>query len=148
MIANTYATSAETHQRTAPSPSDERDITLPSLFSDSFWKRFQEGIKTFPAPVITLDPTGTIQGISAAARRMLRYTSNDKIDAYFFTHVHGHNMHRVMRDLAHMVNGHTRRASWLVRLQTAQGRWRWFRIHVANRLNAAEECILLRLRPA
>ena len=147
MVTDTYATPAATRQH-PPEPPAERDLALPSLFSDSFWKRFREGIETFPAPVITLDTAGTIQNISAAARRMLRYAPHETIDSYFFTHVHGHNMHRVMRDLAHMVNAHTQRASWLVRLQTAKGRWRWFRIHVANRLNAAEECILLRLRPA
>lgn len=132
----------------APSRLTSDEITAPAIFSDSFWKRFREGIEEFPIPVISLDANGTIRGISRAACRVLGYQMSDDIDPYFFTHVHGHNMHRVMRDLAHMVKAHTRRASWLVRLQARSGRWQWFRIDVVNRLQAPEQCIVLRLRSA
>lgn len=131
-----------------PSRSVTNDMAVPDIFSDSFWKRFRNGLEEFPVPVISLDENGTIQGLSLTARRMLGYHTDDTIDPYFFTHVHGQNMHRVMRDLAHMVNAHTRRASWLVRLRTRSGRWQWFRVDVINRLQAPEQCIVLRLRSA
>ena len=129
-------------------PASRPSRTSPPIFSDAFWKRFQKGIDDFPVPVISVDGGGTVNGLSVPARRMLGYSASDDIDPYFFTHVHGQNMHRVMRDLAHMVNAHTRRTSWLVRLQTRSGRWRWFRIDVVNRLQAPEQCIVLRLRSA
>jgi PAS domain S-box-containing protein len=128
------------------SRSTAKEDTPPPIFSDSFWKRFRKAVNDFPVPVIALDDTGTIQALSLAARRMLGYRGHDEIEPYFFTHVHGQNMHRVMRDLAHMVNAHTRRASWLVRLQTQAGRWRWFRVEAVNRLRALEQCIVLRMR--
>ena len=132
-----------------PSQSVTEDVAVPTIFSDSFWKRFRKGLEDFPVPVISLDENGTIQGLSLVARRMLGYHADDTIDPYFFTHVHGQNMHRVMRDLAHMVNAHTRRASWLVRLRARSGRrWRWFRVNVINRLQAPEQCIVLHLRSA
>lgn len=120
--------------------------TPPPIFSESFWKRFRKGVDDFPVPVIALDDAGAIQALSLVARRMLGYRRNDEIEPYFFTHVHGQNMHRVMRDLAHMVNAHTRRSSWLLRLQTRAGRWRWFRVEAVNRLRALEQCIVLRMR--
>ncbi|MFO8232276.1 MAG: PAS domain-containing protein [Longimonas sp.] len=128
--------------------STPNDVDPPRIFSDSFWKRFQNGVEDLPVPVISLDVKGMIEGISLAARRLLGYRLSDDIDPYFFTHVHGQNMHRVMRDLAHMVNAHTRRTSWLVRLQACSGRWQWFRIDVVNRLQMPEQCIVLRLRSA
>ena len=142
-----------THASAVPAPtphpssrSSDGDMTTPPVFSDSFWKRFQKGVDDFPIPVISVDGNGSIQGMSGTARRMLGYGASDDIDPYFFTHVHGQNMHRVMRDLAHMVKAHTRHTSWLVRLQTRTGRWQWFRIEVVNRLQAPEQCIVLRLR--
>lgn len=141
----THAPPASTAAPRPSSPSATED-TAPAVFSDSFWKRFRKGVSDFPIPVISLDGSGTIQALSLAARRILGYRADDEIEPYFFTHVHGQNMHRVMRDLAHMVKAHTRRASWLARLQTRGGRWRWFRIEAVNRLRAPEQCIVLRMR--
>ena len=62
------------------------------------------------------------------------------------TYVHGRNLRRVMRDLARMVQQNLKRARWLLRLQTADDRWRWFRVAVFNQLQT-EEQIRLKLYP-
>lgn len=147
MSSQTYMVPSEKSARPSTEPSaGVSRVSAPPIFSDSFWKRFQQGVESFPLPVICLSRDGYIQEISHTARRVLGYRTEDTIDRYFFTHVHGYNLPRVMRDLAHMVNAHTRHTSWLLRLQTKQRRCQWFRVDAVNRLKSPEQCIVLRLR--
>jgi len=98
-------------------------------------------------PVLTLDREGTIQDSNEPARRALEYSSEDSIDPCFFSHVHGRNLQRVMRDLAHMVSHRKQRARWLLRLRTGNGRWRWYRLAARNHLDENDGAIRVRLRP-
>jgi len=118
----------------------------PTFFSDTFWKRFQNDKQLAQhVPVVALNAEGTICSVSRSARSLLEYGPDQKIEPYFFTHVHGRNLRRVMQDLAHMACNRKSHTRWLVRLQTGTGRWRWYRITVLNRLEAEEARIFLRL---
>jgi PAS domain-containing protein len=124
----------------SPSPSTS------SLFSSSGWKRFQT--EDLPhVPVLTLDREGNIQSLTRAARQALEYSSDTDLDECFFAHVHKHNMRRVMQDLADMVSRGKQRTQWLLRLQTGNGRWRWYRASVQNNLGHQTDHIQVRLRP-
>lgn len=116
-----------------------------SIFSDQVRKGFQEQTIQH-LPVLTLDREGNIQTVTSAARTMLEYSADESIDSCFFAHVHQRNMHRVMRDLAHMVSHGKQRAQWLLRLRTGNHRWRWYRAAVQNDLGRQEDHILIRLR--
>jgi PAS domain-containing protein len=94
-----------------------------------------------------VDRDGTIQNLNEPARRVLEYASDVSIDRCFFSHVHGRNLRRVMRDLAHMVSHGKQRTRWLLRLQTGNGRWRWYRTIVRNRLDDPDGLIQIHLRP-
>lgn len=98
-------------------------------------------------PVLVLDREGTIQHLNEPARRALEYSSDASIDPCFFSHVHGHNLRRVMRDLAHMVSHRKQRARWLLRLRTGNGRWRWYRAIARNHLDHSDATIQVHLRP-
>lgn len=108
-------------------------------------KRFQKSDPPH-VPSLVLDREGTIQEITRAARRALEYSSEAAIEPCFFSHVHGRNLRRVMRDLAHMVCHRKQRAHWLLRLRTGNGRWRWYRAIVENLLDQTEGAIRVRLR--
>lgn len=97
------------------------------------------------APQIELDRDATIQHMNNAARTALQYASSEEIDPNFFSHVDGHNLRRVMRDLAQMVSHDLQRARWLVRLQTGTDRWHWYRAAVRNELRS-EGTIRVHLR--
>lgn len=98
-------------------------------------KRFQ-AIESYLVPVLTLDAEGNVQHLSPAARRLLEYGPEAKVDECFFTHVHGKNLYRVMQDIAHMVCFRLEKTSWLLRMQTGRGRYRWYKATVHNRLDA------------
>ncbi|WP_259040798.1 PAS domain-containing protein [Salinibacter ruber] len=98
-------------------------------------------------PMLYLDRSGTIQRANESARRALEYGINDTLEPCFFSHVHGRNLHRVMRDLAHMVSHRTQRTRWLLRLRTGNGRWRWYRAMARNHLDRANARIRVQLRP-
>ncbi|PEN13148.1 hypothetical protein CRI94_10905 [Longibacter salinarum] len=116
------------------------------VFSDAFWKRFQDDEKlTQFVPLLTLDSEGTVQSITRSARSLLEYGPSQTFDPYFFTHVHGRNLRRVMQDLAHMVCQRKQHARWLLRLRTGTGRWRWYRATALNRLDAPQERVFVRL---
>lgn len=76
---------------------------------------------------------------------MLEYAPDASMNAYFFSHVHGKNLYRVMQDIAHMVCCGLQQTSWLLRLRTGRKRWRWYRATVRNRLHRAEQNILVYL---
>jgi PAS domain-containing protein len=129
----------DTHYaRTSPS------LSSPSPSFDSNWKRFRLDENPL-VPLLAIDAEGTIQYASKAARRMLRYAPNDTLSPYFFSHIHGKNLYRVMQDVAHMVCCGLQQTSWLLRLRTGRKRWRWYRATVRNRLHDAEQNILVYL---
>ncbi len=97
--------------------------------------------------MLYLDRSGTIQRVNEPARRALGYGVEDTLEPCFFSHVHGRNLHRVMRDLAHMVSHRTQRTRWLLRLRTGNGRWRWYRARARNHLDCANARIHVQLRP-
>jgi PAS domain-containing protein len=125
---------------TAPSSSS------PPFFSSQSWKRFQNDALPH-IPILTLNREGTIQTLTPAARQVLEYGSDMSLDDCFFTHVHKHNMRRVMQDLADMVSRGKQRTQWLLRLRTGNERWRWYRAAVRNNLGRQEDHIRIRLRP-
>lgn len=103
-------------------------------------KRFQELARAQVAALI-LDAEGTIRYVTPAARRLLGYSLNEPLMPCFFSHVHGHNMYRVMRDVADMVCYGKPKAGWLLRMRTNDGRWQWFRTSVTNHLDYDEPTI-------
>ena len=112
---------------------------------DNARKRFQNEVAPH-LPVLTLDREGDIRSLTRAARATLEYTADGRVEECFFAHVHKRNMQRVMRDLADMVCRGKQQARWLLRLRTGNGRWRWYRAVVQNRLRTEEDDILVRLR--
>lgn len=98
-------------------------------------------------PLLLLDEEGMIQTATRAARGILEYPSDGSIEPCFFSHVHGRNLRRVMRDLAHMVCQRMHRARWLLRLRTGKGRWRWYRAEVESQLDRPDGRIQVRLHP-
>lgn len=119
-------------------------FTSTSVFFDPEWKRFQS-IEDLVFPVLTIDAEGTIQHISKAARRLLEYPPDAELTSCFFAHIHGKNLYRVMQDVAHMVCYRQQQATWLLRLRTGHGRWRWYRAAAYNLLHEADDHILVRL---
>ena len=99
-----------------------------------------------PEPRLVLDQEGAIQKFNEAARDVLDYSDEETVEPNFFTHVHGRNLRRVMRDLAQMVSRDRQRARWLLRLRTGSDRWRWYRVTVLNRLPSVGE-IQMHLHP-
>jgi PAS domain-containing protein len=118
---------------------------MDSFASPRRWTRFQntDTLDTSPhIAALVLDADGTIQHLSRAARTLLEYKPSDTVDCCFFTHVHGHNLHRVMQDLAHMVHDRKQKASWLLRLRTGRGRWQWYRAQVRRREDEAVRVVV------
>jgi len=97
--------------------------------------------------MLHLDRDGTIQHANKPALRALEYAPDEEIEPCFFSHVHGRNLRRVMRDLAHMVSHRTQRVRWLLRLRTGNGRWRWYRAFARNHLDRSDSLIRVQLRP-
>ncbi len=98
-------------------------------------------------PLLVLDSSGTIKHLNEPAHRTLEYSADAPVNSCFFSHVHGHNLRRVMRDLALMVSHRKQRARWLLRLRTGNGRWRWYRLFARNHLDQENGGIRIRLRP-
>lgn len=107
-------------------------------------KRFQNPLLQLPR--IVLDPDGTITDVSPSALRLLEYRDKSTINPCFFSHVHGKNLYQVMRDIADMVCYGKPSASWLLRLRTGQGRWRWYKISAKSQLQSTQREIQLTLR--
>lgn len=126
---------------------DQLDTIQSASLQSSFApvrKRFHQ-IESHVVPAMTIDAEGTIQHVSPAARRLLEYPKEAELDDCFFTHVHGKNLYRVMQDIAHMVCFRLKSASWLLRMRTGRGRYRWYKATVRNRLNEAVERIVIKL---
>lgn len=118
--------------------------TEPKKFA-SIRKRFQDGPSPH-IPAIVLDAEGSIQTLTPPARHMLEYRADQTVESCFFSHVHGRNLYQVMRDVADMVCYGKSSASWLIRLRTGQGRWRWYKAVVKNQLTTGEGTIVVNLR--
>lgn len=95
---------------------------------------------------MTLDKDGNIVDAAPAALHLLEHSSMTGIDVCFFTHVHGKNLRQVMSDIADMVHRGKTRASWLLRLRTGRGRWRWYKVSVRTLPAATRREIQLTLR--
>jgi PAS domain-containing protein len=108
-------------------------------------KRFQEASLS-QAPAIILSPDGSILQMTPSACHLLEYRSDQSVESCFFSHVHGRNLYQVMRDVADMVCYGKAGASWLLRLRTGQGRWRWYKATVKNLLTSGEGNIVINLR--
>lgn len=121
------------------SPTPER------LASTDFRKRFHD-VVTPHVPALVLDGEGTIRHLTEAARRLLKYAADRPFDPCFFSHVHGRNLRQVMHDVADMVRYGKMQASWLLRLRTGQGHWRWFKATAARQSDASETAIVVYLR--
>ena len=97
-------------------------------------------------PMLLLNDDGTIRDLTEGARRLLEHPPNATIEPLFFSHVHGQNLWRVMQDLAQMVSGGKQRARWLLRLQTGNHRWRWYRARATRIPGSSEGTVLVLLR--
>jgi hypothetical protein len=98
-------------------------------------------------PRLMLDADGYIENLTQGARHLLEYSREASIEPSFFSHVHGQNLQRVMRDLARMVSHRKPKARWLLRMRTGNHRWRWCRAIAQNRLDDGANSIQILLRP-
>ncbi len=112
---------------------------------DSKWKRFQDHAEAQEA-VLVLDAGGEIQALTPEARRLLDYRPEQPITPSFFAHVHAKGLYRVMRDVAEMTCHGRQEASWMVRLRTGQGGWRWVHATVSNQLDQPAGTIFIHLK--
>lgn len=85
---------------------------------------------SLPTPVCHIDDKGNILNISHAARRVLEYGSNDDVGPNFFSLVNRRNLAQVLRDIEDISRRCKSKASWLLRLWTGKGRWRWYKATV------------------
>lgn len=99
-------------------------------------------------PLLVLDEDGTIQDFTEAAGRILGYSSEASVEPNFFSHVHGQNLQRVMRDIARMVSHQKQSARWLLRIHANRQRWRWYRATAKNHVSDdSDGAIRVVLRP-
>lgn len=126
--------------------------TATATVSPPLAKKFPATRKRFQAlshphiPRLVLDGEGSVREVSPAARVLLSYRSDDAIPPCFFSLIHAKNLYQVMRDVADMVCRGRSRASWLLRLRTGDGRWRWFKVQAHNHLEGGEGHIALTLQ--
>lgn len=107
-------------------------------------KRFQNPL--LQQPSMTLDEEGNITDATSSALRLLEHRGRDGLAPCFFSLVHGKNLYQVMRDVADMVCHGKASASWLLRLRTGNGRWRWYRVAARNHLKSPQREIQLTIR--
>ena len=120
-------------------------LTAPPKKFSADRKRFQEGINPL-LPVVVLDEKGTIQHLTHPARRLLEYQPHQRVEPSFFAHIHNKNLYQVMRDVADMVCYGKTKASWMMRLNTGLGRWRWYKATAHNGLTKPTAHITIILR--
>lgn len=124
-------------------PAKSLKPSLPSLTR----KRFQSEETLDPLlPMLLINTNGDIQHITPAARTLLEYPGKQPLDPCFFTHVHSRNLQQIWHDLAAMARARKQQASWLLRLRTGRGHWRWFQVRARN-LIRDRGGILLLLQP-
>jgi hypothetical protein len=97
-------------------------------------------------PRIDLDCDGRIRHLNSDAEEIFDDSGDLDQTPSFFAYVHGRNLRRVIRDLAHMGRGEMQSARWLLRLQTGADRWHWYRVRATNQLES-EETIRIHLHP-
>ena len=83
---------------------------------------------------LVLDAEMRIQHLTLPARRLLEYNPAQAPAHSFLHHVHDKNLFQVMRDVADMVCHGKAKASWMLRLRTGRGRWRWYKASAHNHL--------------
>jgi PAS domain-containing protein len=112
-------------------------------------RRRKKTVQEIPphVPLIEVSREGEIQWANRGARRALEYSSGDTISSCFFSHVHEHNLGRVMRELAQLVERKIKRARWLFRLRTGAKRYRWFRAQAESVLYGPTVGVQILLRP-
>lgn len=98
-------------------------------------------------PRIELNQNGTIERMNAGALRALEYSTRESLKACFFSHVHRHNLRRVMHDLAGLIERKLQQARWLLRLRTGKGRYSWFRARAENVWSHSTMGVEILLRP-
>lgn len=117
------------------------------ISASSSRKRFQEReILNARFPLLLLNAAGDIQHLTPTARALLEYAEQQPLDPCFFTHVHSRNLQQVWHDLAAMARQSKQQATWLLRLRTGRGHWRWFQVRARN-LISEQKGILLLLQP-
>ena len=129
------------------SPAQNQSLSpAPEHFSfPDFRKRFHQLVMPH-VPALVLDGEGTVRHLTEAARHLLKYATGRPFDPCFFSHVHGRNLRQVMHDVADMVRYGKTQTSWLLRLRTGQGHWRWFKATAACQPDASEKAIVVYLR--
>ncbi len=121
--------------------------SIKSTLTSSVRKRFrQEGTLDPHLPLLLINPEGDIQHMTPVARSLLEYSEQQPIDSCFFTYVHSRNLQQIWHDLAAMARARKQQASWLLRLRTGRGHWRWFQVRARN-LIRDRGGILLLLQP-
>jgi PAS domain S-box-containing protein len=96
--------------------------------------------------LIVLDGEGTIRHVSDEARELLDLRPHSLDGDPFSEWVHPNRRSRVRRDLTGMTAREKQRATWLLRLKTGLGPWRWFKVEAENRLGGDDPSgIVLRL---
>jgi len=89
--------------------------------------------------ILVLDEAAQIQYISRVARRLLDLGSTSLDGVSFFDCVHPDHLNRVKWDLVQMTIRGKQRVSWLLRLRTGLGSWRWFKLKAVNCLTDCEQ---------
>lgn len=129
-------------QESDPASSLRPQVT--AFLFDELGDRFGQTVSPWSLPLdvtphvprLTLTREGKIHDLNAAACRVLECEAEAEVDRSFFSRVHGHNLRRVMWDLAQMVNQGVQHSRWLLRLRTGSDRWRWYRAAAYNHLRS------------
>lgn len=89
--------------------------------------------------ILVLDEAAQIRYISRVARRLLDLGSTPLDGGSFFDRVHPDHLNRVKWDPVQMTIRGKQRVSWLLRLKTGLGSWRWFKLQAVNCLTDHEQ---------
>lgn len=96
------------------------------------------------APVIIIGFDGSIIDASHTAQALMGYASELSLDTNFFTLIHKNQLYTVMRDVADIICRGKQQASWLIRLKSSGGSWKWFNAEV-RKSHRCEDCIYVML---
>ena len=97
------------------------------------------------APVIIIGFDGSIKDVSHSALNLMDFRMAESIEKNFFQLIHKNQLYPVMRDVADIICRGKTSASWLIRIRTSNGTWKWFKAEV-QKSNACEACICVLLR--
>ena len=125
--------------------SEALSIQPESVLSPLDWKRFRDDIHPH-RPILVVDARARIQHLTPAGRSLLEYGTGQDLPTLVFALIHDKHLYRAMRDVADMVCYRRKQASWMLRLRTGQGRWRWYQATAENHLHETPPTIQVRLR--